>query len=239
MIGDSNEKDKKDLSDETTSNVKALFYGASAAIAVIYGHKFYKRVLCRVPTSLDIPKRTYRHRYLYGKVTSVGDGDNFRFYHLPGGYRGGWGWIRKIPEINKFKELKGQTIHVRLCGVDAPERAHFGNPAQPFGDEALAWLRSYILGRKVYVKPLHMDQYKRTVSKVEVLKWNGYRDVSAEMIKAGLGTVYEAKVGAEFDGREMIYRHYEKKAKRRRLGIWSIPARRRMSPRQYKNKYSR
>ncbi|VEU19762.1 DEKNAAC100718 [Brettanomyces naardenensis] len=215
-----------------------ILYGVGTALAVIGGHRFYRRVLCRIPTSLDIPRQDYRRRYLCGKVTSVGDGDNFRLYHLPGGIFAGWGWLRKVPEVNQFRQLKNQTIHVRLCGVDAPERAHFGKPAQPFGDDALEWLRSYILGRRVYVKPLHMDQYNRTVSKVKVLKWNGYRDVSAEMIKAGMGTVYEAKMGAEYDGNEALYRKYEKRAKNKKKGMWTIPPKKRMSPREYKNKYS-
>lgn len=224
---------------QPSAEAKGLVYGVLSAAVVIGGYKFYRRVLCRIPTSLDIPRSAYRKRFLFGKVTSVGDGDNFHLYHLPGGFLGGWGWIRQVPQINQFRKLKGQTIHVRLCGVDAPERAHFGKPAQPYGDEALEWLRNYVLGRKLYVKPLHMDQYHRTVSKVQVLKWNGYHDVSAEMIKAGLGTIYEAKAGAEFDGKELIYRYYEKRAKSRKKGMWSIPARKRMTPREYKIKYSK
>ncbi|QPG76578.1 hypothetical protein FOA43_003969 [Brettanomyces nanus] len=220
------------------SNFWVLVYGAGTATVILGGFRFYTRVLCRIPNSLEIPRQDYRRRYLYGKVTSVGDGDNFRFYHLPGGIFAGWGWLRETPEINQFKKLKDQTIHVRLCGVDAPERAHFGKPAQPFGDEAMDWLRSFILGKRVYVKPLHMDQYSRTVSKVEMLRWNGFRDVSAEMLKAGMGTVYEARMGAEFDGREAHYRKYEKKAKGRKKGMWSISKKNRMSPREYKNKYS-
>lgn len=56
-------------------------------------------------------------------------------------------------------DLKDQTLHIRLAGVDAPEvsiiihtvkattgllyvttqLAHFGNPAQPYSSEALDW----------------------------------------------------------------------------------------------------
>jgi endonuclease YncB( thermonuclease family) len=70
---------------------------------------------------------------------SVGDADNFRLYHTPGF---GWRWplkFRRVPTLSKGSfvspifswdmcslymdqlELKEQTIHVRIAGVDAPE----------------------------------------------------------------------------------------------------------------------
>ena len=33
------------------------------------------------------------------------------------------GWLRKIPTTRK--DLKDETLMIRLCGVDAPEGAHF------------------------------------------------------------------------------------------------------------------
>ena len=53
----------------------------------------YKRYLAQFKRTNDIPRRIFRKRWLYGKVTSVGDGDNFHFFHMPGGTRGGWGWF--------------------------------------------------------------------------------------------------------------------------------------------------
>lgn len=48
------------------------------------------------------------------------------------------------------------------------------------------------------------------------------RDVSYEMLRRGLGTVYEAKTGAEFGGdkRETRYRKAEWWAKLRGAGLW-------------------
>lgn len=71
-------------------------------------------------------------------------------------------------------ELKDQTIHIRIAGVDAPEAAHFGRPAQPHSAESLAWLRAELLGnpegamppgggRRVWVRLLRRDQYGRIV----------------------------------------------------------------------------
>jgi endonuclease YncB( thermonuclease family) len=59
--------------------------------------------------------------------------------------------------------LKDQTIHIRIAGVDAPEAAHFGRPAQPFAPEALAWLKNSIEGKTVYCQLIRRDQYSRIV----------------------------------------------------------------------------
>ena len=134
----------------------------------------YNKYLRQYKTALEIPKQVFHKRWLYGKVTAVGDGDNFRFFHTPGGVLGGWGLIRAVPALlendttipktvrkstskmwslpfsfsnrRKMTEkkiskhymdlkvpYKGKrslpTLSVRLCGIDAPERAHFGNAA--------------------------------------------------------------------------------------------------------------
>ncbi|KAI6020514.1 hypothetical protein EDC04DRAFT_2738026, partial [Pisolithus marmoratus] len=54
----------------------------------------------------------------------MGDADNFRSYHTPGI---GWRWFRRVPTL--AKDLKDQTIHIRIAGIDAPEGGHFGRPA--------------------------------------------------------------------------------------------------------------
>lgn len=56
------------------------------------------------------------------------------------------------------------------------------------------------------------------------------------MLKAGLATVYEAKMGAEFGDFEDQYRSIEDRARRRKLGIWSVKAEDYESPRDYKTR---
>lgn len=161
----------------------------------------------------------------------------------------GWGWLswRKVPVLKK--ELKDKTIHVRLAGVDAPELAHFGRPEQPFAREAHEWLTSYLLNRRVRVYVYRQDQYQRVVGSVFVRRALDFpipfrkRDVSYEMLKRGLATVYEAKSGAEFGGAdvEKKYRNAEWWAKTRGRGMWKGYRWRRdewESPREYKNRYS-
>lgn len=70
--------------------------------------QLYANYLRRIPGAAYVRPNFFRNRSLYGKVTSVGDGDNFHLFHTPGGKAVGWGWLRKVPESRK--ELKGRTV---------------------------------------------------------------------------------------------------------------------------------
>ena len=65
---------------------------------------FYRTRLRRIPTPAYMTPNMLRgKRIMRGKVTSVGDSDNFRFYHTPGGIWAGWGWLRHVPTTKKGK----------------------------------------------------------------------------------------------------------------------------------------
>ncbi|TIB65150.1 hypothetical protein E3P78_00785 [Wallemia ichthyophaga] len=182
-----------------------------------------------------------------GLVTRVGDGDNFRLYHTP------------LLSFTQRRAILGRkmtandTIHVRLAGVDAPETAHFGKPAQPYANEALEWLRKTITGEKVSVKLLRKDRYGRVVGNAQLLaKW--YRpwrkNVSMELTKgkllhwrrdtvslpnaAGYGSIY-AQDGAEYDGMLDRLRKVESDARRKKRGMWK--QKKVELPADYKSKY--
>ncbi len=72
--------------------------------------RFYQSYLKRIPQAIDIGPNFWRRRSLFGKVTSVGDADNFRVFHTPGGRLAGWGWLpwRRVPD--NVKELKDKTV---------------------------------------------------------------------------------------------------------------------------------
>ncbi|KAJ4318049.1 Arp complex subunit [Fusarium piperis] len=198
--------------------------------------QLYANYLRRIPGAAFVRANFFRNRSLYGRVTSVGDGDNFHFFHTPGGRAVGWGWLRKVPESRK--ELRGRTIPIRIAGVDAPEGAHFGKPAQPFAAEALDWLRDYILNRNVRAYVYKRDQYERVVATVYVRRFLFRKDVGLEMIKRGLATTYEAKSGAEFGGMKEVYEKAQAKAKQKRMGMWSGKPSEFESPREYKTKWA-
>ncbi|KAI1168750.1 SNase-domain-containing protein [Nemania serpens] len=201
---------------------------------VVVSLQLYRSYLRRIPGTLHIQPSFFRRRSLFGQVTSVGDGDNFHFFHTPGGRLTGWGWLRKVP--GKKSELRNRTIPIRLAGIDAPECAHFGRPAQPFSADALAWLSDYLLGKRVRAKVYKRDQYDRIVATVYVRRFLFRRDVGLEMLKSGLATTYEAKSGAEFGGLEAKYKAAEAEAKVKKLGIWSGKRKRFESPRDFKTR---
>ncbi|KDN42183.1 SNase-domain-containing protein [Tilletiaria anomala UBC 951] len=172
-------------------------------------------------------------RVLVGRCTSVGDGDGFRLYHQPG-----------LPFIRDYlypipttpTALRNSTLSVRLAGADAPEAAHFGNPAQPYAKEALEYLKTLVLKRTVWLEVAHVDQYKRLVATPYV--WNapyifGRTNVSLRMIKEGLAVVYRSG-GASYGSATWWHRLFfkvstgearleraEEKARRLKKGIWS------------------
>lgn len=76
--------------------------------------RFYKTYLRRIPQAINISPDFFRRRSIVGKVTSVGDGDNFRLYHTPGGRLAGWGWFpgRRVPVDKRL--LKDQTVFETL-----------------------------------------------------------------------------------------------------------------------------
>ena len=114
-------------------------------------------------------------------------------------------------------------LHIRIAGVDAPELAHWGREAQPYSQEALEWLTDLVLNRRVRAYIYRRDQYDRVVAQVYVRKWLFKKDVGLEMLKKGLGTVYEAKTGAEFGNVEEKYRAAEEKAREQKVGMWTKP----------------
>lgn len=213
---------------------KVLLLSAALTTGSYYGFRFYRHHLRRIRTFMDLTPRIFENQIkLHGKVTRVGDGDNFRFYHTPGGYLTGWNWLRQVP--TNRSELKDQTLSIRLCGVDAPERLHFGNPAQPYSEEALVWLKNYVDGKNVIITPFSQDQYKRVVARAQIWKWFWKKDVSAEMLKEGLAVVYEGKTTAEFGDNEQLYRRLEENAKKKKIGIWSL--KKHITPGEYKRSH--
>lgn len=218
---------------EDPRNVVTVLLLTTACIGT---YSFYRSYLQRIPQAYRIGDSFWRKRSVLGKVTRVGDGDNFHLFHTPGGRLTGWGWLpwRRVP--NNAKNLKDKTIHIRLAGVDAPETAHFGRPGQPFGKEALEWLNDYLLNRRVRAYVYKKDQYDRAVATVYIRKGLLRRDVGLQMLRSGFATVYEAKSGAEFGNLEEKYRKAEWWAKARRRGMWQGRKQDYESPMEFKRR---
>ncbi|ODV72515.1 Lcl3p [Cyberlindnera jadinii NRRL Y-1542] len=213
-------------------DARVIILSTLVTSTVIGSMKLYKKFQ-PIRSIHSIPKAYFHNKTLYGYVTRVGDGDNFHFYHTPGGRWLGWGTkYRPLPK----KHYRGiGTLPIRLCGIDAPERSHFGKPAQLFSDEALMWLKLKLLHKNVRMKPLCIDQYERVVGHVQVREWLIWRDVGRQMLRTGLCSVYEGSQ-VEFDGMERVYRQEEKESKRKKRGMWSVKT---LTPREYKRIYNK
>jgi endonuclease YncB( thermonuclease family) len=100
-------KDDSSIS-STITDPRVLAGTAGLTVTSLLSIRFYKRYLRRIPSAEHIKPEFLRKRTIFGKVTSVGDGDNFRVYHTPGGRLAGWGWARRVPQ--EKEKLTGQTV---------------------------------------------------------------------------------------------------------------------------------
>ncbi|KAM0747784.1 SNase-domain-containing protein [Meredithblackwellia eburnea MCA 4105] len=209
-----------------------ILVSGGTAVCVLVSWRFYRRFVSRIPNAEALgPEWLSGTRKLSGVVTSVGDADNFRLFHKPPL------WMGSAPTAKA--DLKDQTLHIRIAGVDAPELAHFGNPAQPFAAEALDCLTKMVLGKTVTVQPYSKDRYGRIVAMAHFrpFPWIFKRNISEEMLKAGLATVY-TQGGAIHAGLLSRFERLEAEAKRDKRGMWSQSVRSYESPAQYKKRVS-
>ncbi|KXN85225.1 putative endonuclease LCL3 [Leucoagaricus sp. SymC.cos] len=219
------ERVKKDFESLPVPFVALVAFGLGCACSA-GGAVLYARYGRRIQNSDWVtPDLLVKNRWLRGVVTSVGDADNFRFFHTPS--FGGWRWplkFRRIP--TSIKDLQGQTLHIRVAGVDAPEASHFGRIEQPYAAESLAWLQEKILGKVVYCRLIRRDQYSRVVANVHLAPrflpgaFFFGKNLPLEMLRAGCATTYE-QAGAEYgkEGKEE-YLRVEAEARAARKGMW-------------------
>ncbi|KAM0786074.1 hypothetical protein ACM66B_006885 [Microbotryomycetes sp. NB124-2] len=206
-----------------------LLVASATGVALAAAYAAWSRFFRRIPNVDALTQSYLNGRKLRGIVTSVGDADNFRFYHKPLLSPG------KVPTSRA--QLKDQTIHIRLAGVDAPELAHFGQPAQPFSAEALDKLTELVHKRVVHVRLYRKDRYGRVVGMAFVRRapWPWRVNVSEQMLKAGLATVY-TQGGAEYAGLLSRFQRLEAAARARRVGMWQQSESKFESPAAYKKR---
>ncbi|KAG7386535.1 putative endonuclease lcl3 [Phytophthora pseudosyringae] len=170
-----------------------------------------RRPFRRFATVEDVPAKLFHEEgKLRATAVNFSDGDTFRARHLPL-FRGAGSYDGKLSD---------HTLQIRLAAIDTPETAKFGNPGQPFGDDAKKWLTSTLEGRKLTLTLLHKDQYARAVCMVQYGRWPFRRDASEEILKVGLGQVYR-QAGAVYGGKQELYEKLEEKARKKKKGIWS------------------
>lgn len=203
---------------EKDSNLAILLFGCSL-LSLGAGYRLGRRVrpFWQPLTNLqDLSSADIgTNQWWRGKVVSVSDGDTIRFVHRPT-------WMSSVDYTDKNNRL-----NIRLCTIDTPETAKFGNPGQKFGEEAKQTLKELCENKIVDITVLQMDQYGRAVAEVRrpsfVPFLHTYLDEA--MLKKGMAEVYQGS-GAVYGrlGKEK-YLAIMEKAKKKKIGIWSTPDR--------------
>lgn len=103
---------------------------------------------------------------------------------------------------------------VRLAGIDAPELA------QPWGIQARSGLRRIVLGKDVTVEVTDRDRYGRLVGKV----WLGKAYVNAAMTLSGNAWAFDRYMP------DKAIRAGQEEARRRKRGLWGLPAEQQVPP---------
>lgn len=116
------------------------------------------------------------------------------------------GYVVKVSDGDSFIiNSYGKNIRVRMYGVDAPELK------QDYGRESKKQLENLILNKKVKLKVLYEDKYKRKIAKV----YCAGKEINLEMLKSGNVWFYEYHAK-----KEKNYRKAFEKAKKEKLGLW-------------------
>lgn len=107
-----------------------------------------------------------------------------------------------------------KMVHVRVAGIDAPERG------QPFGQRSKRGLSRCAFGKSVEVEWRKQDRYGRTVGKVMV----GPFDCGLSQIKQGLAWHYKAYAKEQTPDDRVSYAHAEEAAREAKEGLWGEAA---------------
>jgi hypothetical protein len=99
---------------DSLTDVRTVIPTIALTVTSVAAARLYKTYLRRIPSVNHIKPNYFRRKGVFGQVTSVGDADNFRLYHTPGGRIAGWGWLpwKRVPK--KRDGLTNQTVGLSL-----------------------------------------------------------------------------------------------------------------------------
>jgi endonuclease YncB( thermonuclease family) len=109
--------------------------------------------------------------------------------------------------------------HVRLIGINTPERGRDGSPDQPLAHEARVMLHSLVDNKTVrlQMEQDRHDRYGRLLA--HVILTDG-RNVQEILLRSGLAFVVAIPPNV---GRLPRYQSAEREARNKRLGVWGHP----------------
>jgi micrococcal nuclease len=140
-------------------------------------------------TRIHQPKHNLKQG-IHGTVIKVADGDSIT-----------------------VKTEAGTTEKIRLCGIDAPEKA------QPLGQESKRNLDRLAMNQSVAFYPVEQDRYGRTVADVFVLSQQQEIFLNQDQLTSGLAYHY-AQYSGKCPQRDVLI-DAEGIAKQKRLGVWA------------------
>ena len=118
------------------------------------------------------------------------------------------------------RTANGKQEHIRLYGIDAPERASAEWKSQPYSRAAKVFLKKMLPRRsRVTVEDMGNDRYNRTVA---VISLPDGKVVQERLLSSGLAWVYP-----QYCTREEIcapLRKLEDEARKQKRGLWADKA---------------
>ena len=127
-----------------------------------------------------------------------------------------WAVVRQCSDGDTLVLDTGQRV--RLAGIDTPEKASGGTPAQYFSREAHAFTRERVQGVRVHVEPFSgesRDRHKRLVAEIRLPDGNSLNEL---ILRNGMGFFYAHKdVPADLADR---LRTAQREALDKRIGCW-------------------
>jgi endonuclease YncB( thermonuclease family) len=129
----------------------------------------------------------------------------------------------------------GIIFRIRLAGIDAPEIKRGKRPEQPQAEEARKFLEKLVLGKKVTIKQIALDNYNLVLGIVYLDRKSGFfssdrQNINLEMVKRGFAEIVPGIPKSDI----RPYREAEKEAKAKKLNIWSQENY--ISPKQWRKK---
>ena len=109
----------------------------------------------------------------------------------------------------------------RDAGLGPDSKPRPGRPAEPFGNEALAFMRENVLQQEVEIEAEDCDRNGVVLGPMYIGKGASRRNIGTELVRFGLGSVVHQVVerGAK-DGEELVFA--EKEAREKKKGLWQF-----------------